>query len=211
MKIAILFYGRLNKFREHKDNILNAVGNDNDIDIFLSCSNESDNIVAEFIDLYNPVDVLNQRVILPITLLQAIENKNRKNGIINNIILHFMNKSNVFKLLLNHINKTGIKYDIVISLRLDLLLYDKFNFSNFINNNNFIYIPEGNDWEGGINDQIAYGNIEAMRKYMFIFNNMIFLLNNKNNLIHPETLVRENIYHNNLNMIRFNLKYTIDK
>jgi hypothetical protein len=211
MKIAILFYGRLNKFREHKDNILNAVGNDNDIDIFLSCSNEPDNIVAEFIDLYKPVDVLNQSIILPITLLQAIENKNRKNGIINNIILHFMNKSNVFKLLLNYINKTGIKYDIVISLRLDLLLDDKFNFSNFINNNNFIYIPEGNDWEGGINDQIAYGNIEAMKKYMFIFNNMIYLLNNKNNVIHPERLTRENIYHNNLNMIRFNLKYTIDK
>lgn len=50
-----------------------------------------------------------------------------------------------------------------------------------------------------------------MQKYMCVFNNMIYLLNNKNNVIHPERIVRENIYYNNLNMMRFNLNYIIDK
>ena len=210
MKIAILFYGRLNKFKEHKDNLLNAVGNDNcdDIDIFLSCSNEPDNIVSEFIELYKPKAILNQNIILYQSMLNSLENKYRRDGCTKNIILHFMNKLNVFKLLINYINKTNNKYDIIISLRLDLLIQDKFN---FINNNNFIYIPEGNDWEGGINDQIAYGNLEVMQKYMCVFNNMIYLLNNKNNVIHPERIIRENIYYNNLIMMRFNLNYIIDK
>ena len=46
---------------------------------------------------------------------------------------------------------------------------------------------------------------------MSIFNNMIYILNIRNNLLHPETLIKENIKLNNLNIIRFNLNYILDK
>ena len=222
MKIALLFYGRLNKFKEHKDNLLNAIGTHNDIDIFLSCSNEPDNIVSEFIELYKPKAILNETVILSSNIIINLEDKyiskfkyisklgKNPKGYTNNMILHFMNKLNVIKLLLNYICTTNNKYDIVISLRLELLLFNNFNFDNYINNDEYIYIPNCYDFDG-VNDQIAYGNLEAMKKYMSIFNNMIYILNIRNNLLHPETLIKENIELNNLKIIRFNLNYILDK
>jgi hypothetical protein len=208
MKIAILFYGRLNKFREHKDNLLNSLGRDNEVDIFLSCSNEPDNIFEQFVDLYKPKAALNQNIVLSPIFLQLLENRYKRGGNTNNVILHFINKLNLIKLLSNYIDKTKIKYDIVISLRFELLLYNNFNFDNHINNSDYIYIPDCNNYDG-VNDQIAYGNFEAMKKYMSLFNNIIYIIKNKNNLMHPETLVRENIDYYNLKIIRFNLNYVI--
>jgi hypothetical protein len=83
---------------------------------------------------------LNQNIVLSSILIKLLENKyalrfgNNPKGYTNNMILHFINKKNVIKLLLNYINKTNVKYDIIMSLRFELLVHDKFDFSYFINN-----------------------------------------------------------------------------
>jgi hypothetical protein len=43
MKIAILVYGRLNKCDLHYDNIINSIGNKNDIDFYMSSDNSDQN------------------------------------------------------------------------------------------------------------------------------------------------------------------------
>ena len=120
------------------------------------------------------------------------------------MICHFINKQRVFELLEKH-NET---YDIVVSLRIDIVFKNKFDFSNIVENT--IYIPDNYDW-GGINDQVAYGNMEVMKKYNYIFKNIIYLLDNKLSIVHPETLTLANIIFNKLKINRFKLSYFIER
>ena len=53
------------------------------------------------------------------------------------------------------------------------------------------------------------GDIEVMRKYMYVFDNCLYLLDNRLADPHPETLTLANIRHNNLSVIRFYMNHTI--
>lgn len=83
---------------------------------------------------------------------------------IHNMTCHFINKNRVFLLLEEYMNKENIHYDCVVSLRVDCVIKDNFIFNNL--EDNTIYIPYGYDYyENAINDQIAYGKVDVMRKY----------------------------------------------
>ena len=120
---------------------------------------------------------------------------------------HFINKNRVFLLLEEYINKTSIHYDVVISLRIDLVFQNSFDFNNLLDNT--IYIPAGNDWLDGINDQLAYGKIDVMKKYNSI--NPVNLLEQKLTVPHPESLNLANINFHKLEIKRVNLNHIIDR
>jgi hypothetical protein len=72
--------------------------------------------------------------------------------------------------------------------------------------NNTIYIPFGYDYiNNAINDQIAYGKIDVMKKYNSI--NAVDLLERKLSIVHPESLNYANIHFHKLNIIRPLIKY----
>ena len=120
MLIALLFYGRLNKYKEHYNNIMNMVGTDNIIHSYLSSDNSDNNDLKGFIDLYKPKSYINDEIdISQFDILKSFKIGEIAN--VNNMIRHFINKKRVFKLLENKINKSKIHYDVIISLRLDLL------------------------------------------------------------------------------------------
>ena len=76
--------------------------------------------------------------------------------------------------------------------------------------NNVIYIPKDYDWVvNGLNDQIAYGKIDVMKKYNSI--NIVELLENNLSIPHPESLNFANIKLNNIIVERVNLIYKLDK
>jgi hypothetical protein len=83
--------------------------------------------------------------------------------------------------------------------------------SNFIFNNlvdNTIYIPSG--WDHcGINDQVAYGKLDVMKKYNSI--NAIDLLEKELSIIHPESLTGANIHFYKLKIERVHIQYHLDK
>jgi hypothetical protein len=85
--------------------------------------------------------------------------------------------------------------------------------NNFIFNNledNTIYIPYNYDYvDNGINDQVAYGNIDVMKKYNSI--NPLDLLEKKLSIPHPESLNYANIIFHKLQIERVNIKYNLDK
>ncbi len=84
----------------------------------------------------------------------------------------------------------------------------KFNFSEL--KANTIYIPEGCDYVvNGINDQIAYGKVEVMKKYNGI--NPVLLLEQRLSIPHPESLTYANIKYHNLNIQRFPFHYVINR
>jgi predicted transcriptional regulator len=76
--------------------------------------------------------------------------------------------------------------------------------------NNTIYIPSGYDYVvNGINDQIAYGKLDVMKKYNYI--NPVDLLEKKLSIPHPESLNYANINFYKLNIKRPNIKYYLDR
>ena len=123
--------------------------------------------------------------------------------------LHFIHKKRVFQLLEDYVNTMNIKYDIVISLRVDVEINNTFSFHI---SNNTIYIPYGYDYvKNAINDQIAYGSYDVMKKYNNIYDNLLDLLNLRLSIPHPESLTYANIKYHNIQVKRFHLDYCLVK
>jgi hypothetical protein len=122
---------------------------------------------------------------------------------------HFINKQRVFNLLEEHIKTTGSQYDVVLSIRADLKINNRFNFNT---KPNTIYIPRGNDFINyAINDQIAYGSYDVMKKYMNVINNCDKILKGGKSIPHPESLTLANLEINNIKIVRVGLDYYIYK
>lgn len=208
MNIAILIYGRLNKAIDQYDNIIKHVIGEQNVDIF--CSSDNSNNIKEFIMKYNPISYINDEIILDNDILNYYKQFRKPfETNVENAIKHFMNKQRVYQLLKTHIEKTGKKYDIIMSLRVDLQFSSKIIFQ--YPQKNTIYIPQGKDYRNGINDQIAYGDQNTMEIYNNIISqcNNILLYNLSKCGFHPENLTAANIKLHGLNIHRFPLTYKI--
>jgi len=190
MRTAVLVYGRINKCVEHYNNIVKQLGNV-DVDFFLSSDNSDQKILDKFIMLYKPITYNNDKIHYNYNLGKYPGRRREiTNTLMHNMTCHFINKNRVFILLEKYIHSFKKKYD----------------FSEL--KENTIYIPFGYDYTG-INDQIAYGKIDVMRKYNSI--NPLYLLENKLSIPHPENLTRTNIYMHKLNIERPMIKYHLHR
>jgi hypothetical protein len=206
MHIAVLIYGRLNNCIEHYNNIRESLGKHNDIHFFLSSDQSPESLLNGFISLYQPKLYNNQAIHYECNL--SIYPGKREETNIHNMICHFMNKNRVFLLLEEYIQKENIQYDCVVSLRVDCIFQTNFIFNDI--RNNTIYIPNGFDYvDRGINDQIAYGKLDVMRKYNSI--HAADLLDKKLSIPHPESLTYANIHFHRLQVSRVHLEYVLDK
>ena len=202
MRIAVLVYGRLNKCVEHYKNIIENICVDN-IDFFLSSDNSP--IINDFIHLYKPIAYNNSPIHYKYDLGKYPGKRSETN--IHNMTCHFINKNRVFILLEEYVSKTNIKYDIVVSLRIDCVFKTPF-LRNVLDNT--IYIPYGSDYiYNALNDQIAYGTLDVMKKYNSI--NAVDLLEKKLSIPHPECLTFANIRFHNLQIKRIHMPYYIER
>ena len=204
MRVALLLYGRITHFKSQYENIINAIGNEHIIDIFLSCDNQPDTYISEFKELYKPISINNDKI----NYLYDFNNYPIEEPItvtIDNMIRHFINLKRVFKLLEEHIDRTNFIYDIIITTRIDLHLNIRLDLPK--SDNNTIYIPSGHDYRSNrydaINDRFAMGNLDIMRQYNNIIDNCIYLLDNRISYPHPEMLTYAHIIFSKINIIRF--------
>ncbi len=206
MRIAVLVYGRLNNCVKHYENIVESIGRYNDIDFFLSSDNSSELLFNDFINLYKPKLYNNDTIKYEYDLGKYQGKRGETN--IHNMTCHFINKNRVFLLLEEYKNKYNIHYDCVLSLRIDIVFLNNFIFNNL--EDNTIYIPHGNDFlDNAINDQVAYGNIDVMKKYNSI--NPVDLLEKNLCIPHPESLNYANIIFHKLQIKRVDVKHNLDK
>jgi hypothetical protein len=204
MRIAVLIYGRLDRYAEHYDNIVESIGTQHTLDFFLSSDNAPEEVLNDFIRLYAPIDYTNSPIHYDYDLSKYP--KQPRNGKIHNMACHFINKNRVFALVETYIRTHDIHYDCVMSLRIDCVFQSRFVFTTV--EDNTIYIPRGNDYNG-INDQLAYGKVDVMKKYNSI--DPVYLLDNNLSIPHPETLTRANIRLHNLAVKRPLIHYCLYK
>ena len=206
MKIAVLIYGRLNLCSLSYKYIIDSLSNYDSVDFFCSSDNSHESHLREFITKYKPMDYIND----PINtdehkyIYDFPRHPSTNND---NMIRHFINKNRVYNLFLKYIEANNKHYDIIMYLRADLKIYDKFDFQ--YPKDNEIYIPIGKNYCDGINDQVAYGNQNAMKIYSNLIYNCKTLLSNKLSYVHPETLTTMNLKYNGVAINRFVLKYDI--
>ena len=208
MKVAVLIYGRLNLSSVSYANIIDSLSNYDSVDFFCSSDNSDEIHLHEFITNYKPLDYINDKINTDehnyMYSFSAAPETN-----IDSMIRHFINKNRVYNLFEKYIEANNKHYDIIMFLRVDLKIYDKFEFE--YPKDNEIYIPQQGDprWRNGVNDQIAYGNQNVMKIYSNIIYNCKTLLSNNLSYVHPETLATMNIIHNGVKINRFVLKYDI--
>jgi hypothetical protein len=201
MRIALLFYGRLKYFKELHQHIFDVFGVSSNIDIFHSSDYENPKTISEFVELYKPVKHVHERIIHANQFAiypGRIDNDNYR---VYDMGAHFINKLRVFSLLEEHINETNAQYDIVLCTRINLVYKDRLFFPETLQENT-IYIPSHFDYHGGINDRMAFGKFDVMKKYCSIYKYSIFLLENKLSILHPENINRANIQYHQLNIVR---------
>ena len=97
-------------------------------------------------------------------------------------------------------------YDVYILMRYDIAISDLIDFRNFTYEDNTIYIPCDNDHLWGVNDQMAFGNREAMKKYVSIHTDHLHLFNSNDEELypwfHPESYLTRNLQRQGVNIIR---------
>lgn len=91
------------------------------------------------------------------------------------------------------VTSSKIDYDIVLRLRPDHFFTKKITFKK--TEKNTIYtsmLPSRTNGSGGVNDQIAYGNITSMDKYSSLYNNWNTLYKNRP-FCNPEFMLKEHL------------------
>jgi hypothetical protein len=202
MRVAVLFFGRVRHYE--KKYLVNSLPESCQCDFFYSADAESEESIGKFIEIYKPISINNEKISYIVNFRTYPTSINKCTNV-HNMTCHFINKKRVFELLETHVRKTGVKYDIVISTRLDLFI-EKIDLPMPLPNT--IYIPVSNDYSG-INDRFAMGDYETMGKYMKIYDNCVYLLENDLTCAHPETMTLANLNYYKINIRRFGMHYSI--
>ena len=140
-----------------------------------------------------------------------------KNNLKPNTISMFEKIYKCNKLKSDYEKQFNFKYDIVIRMRPDIMIYSDFDFSNF--DKKYLYYPVNivnkfneclnleNTLNYGITDQISYGSSDIMNKHSEIYTH----LNNKQEFDCklPEVILKKYIYQNKIPIKKFYLKWSI--
>lgn len=205
-KVAILFYGRIFLYDTVGYNsIIDNFSEKYDLDFFLSTSPELNEDVSGFVNLFNPISYSNDKIDISIDLNNYTKSDYIDFNKCKNAVPHFFNKYRVFQLLDEYILKSNTKYDYVFCTRVDVFYYNGLDFESFIKiDNNNIYIPDGNLFgqpcPPGVNDHMAVGNYNSIKKYTDLYLYLKEYLDN-GCIIRPETILLNHL-------IKMDLKVT---
>ena len=113
----------------------------------------------------------------------------------------YYHNKRAFDLILNYQKTHSVQFDLVLKFRADIKYTQPLHF--YIPLKDRLYIPEGNDYEEGINAYIAYGDLESMKKYSYMVDCIESIIKT-NYMFHSENMLK--VYLDivcKMNIIRF--------
>jgi hypothetical protein len=209
MKVAILFSGRINNNIEQYDNYINNLVQNNSVDLFVCHSKtERKDIVNDFIELYKPKKIIeNNETFIDLTHYPAVYGTR-----IYNVLYMFENRLTLFKTFNDYVIENNVDYDIIISTRGDIWLYNTIDFGylkSFVDNE-MLCIPNPKLDSGGINDQMAVGNYNTISVYLQLYRYFFDILKS-GVILHPETILDNYLNARKQNIMRFEIHYEIKR
>lgn len=125
----------------------------------------------------------------------------------------FVHNQRAFGLMEDRERDRGTTFDLVLKYRADIL---PLNFGSLYDlplrsalNGKSIYIPSGNDWRNGINDQVALGSRAVMKLYCDCVDRILDLCA-QGTTYHPETLLSAHLHSiPELKIERFEFRYLL--
>lgn len=214
IKVAIYYSGRVEhkKYNENKEKILKY---NEKYNVVHFCSlNERGNSI-EFIEKFrHDFNIKDEQYFIENTILpDNIKNSNISidtHSNLDNMYSMFYHNYKCIELIKNYQEKYKCNFNVIIKYRADIKSYDLLKFEQDIPLlYNTIYIPDNFDW-GGINDQIAYGNYESMKKYSECY--LKFLEISKIvKVYHPETILNGYLNYINIKVKRIKFDYNLNK
>lgn len=208
--IAIFLPGRItsSQFRSVSDNLLQFTKHYNVV--FFVSVNKSANDDHYNKKLFDKLDVNSGNVNIEVTK-EPVELRNYSKKLessYENCYSMFYHNKRCYDLLDAYQKSSGIQFHAVVKYRGDISSPE---LMHIIDNplDDTVYIPEGADW-GGVNDQVAYGTPESMRKYCNCVNKILEYCAN-GVIFHPETLLQHHLIQSHLRVQRFSYIYKLLK
>ncbi len=207
MNIALYISGRSRLFDKWLVKQLQN-NTENKIDVFCSFNEPyNEDKHSKIMNEIKPVSINWEEYILPdkwVNISHKHESTKPKN-----MCSMFYNNKRAFQLIEEYSRSSGIKYDLVVKFRPDIINNYLPNFLPI--NEGELYTPEDHvfGWPG-INDMIALGSFNAMKIYSSMYDHIDEYIN-KGILFHPETMLRHHIDSQGLINNTFKYKYELDK
>ena len=157
------------------------------------------------------LEISHERVLFqPIFAPNSLHNqkKTSKDVRVDNVYSMFYHNNKCMELIADYQKRTGILFDCVLKYRSDINNHEDLELE--VPSSNTVFIPSGSDWCSGVNDQIAYGNFETMKKY----SNVIHYIDkyvNQGIPIHPETLLSWHLMTFMIKIKRFKFVYELQR
>lgn len=190
MKVALLLSGQIRDGVDIYEFFYKNFLCHYDVDVFISVWDDEN--LNEFIKIYNPVSVevekytdlfKNSFYNKTIEFLPKLET----NANLISLTSMWCKTKSVGELKIKYEEITKTKYDVVVKTRPDLKLEERITFDGI--KDNTVYIPYGWNWSGGINDLLVYGDSNSVKKYCFLFDELVYLLKELDT-INPEKVLQ---------------------
>jgi hypothetical protein len=208
--VAILFAGRIKAY-EHSAKNFKDLQNKYNATVFCSMNKKiKSEYIKKFANLFNVKDEqLNlEPTVTPDWVKQLPKNKETSSENFYSTLYH---KRKAFEMLTEYQKNHNMKFDCIIFMRadMDLTFTPPLNIS--LVKHNTLYIPEPiYDWSG-LNDQMAYGDYETMKKYCELIDHIEKLCKEQGLLFHPETMMKKHVENSGLHLERFSHFYLLHK
>lgn len=201
-RVALYLSGRVRGCKNELDRLL-AFQRAHNIDVFCSINAELDDSHRAFLEALR----VKKSLVRPYCFdNEAWARTACPLGNACNMSSMFYNNMMAFEMVDAYQREHGFAYDVIIKFRVEIVSSD-FMWIDPGLAPNTLYVPEGHDY-GGINDQIAYGDAQAMRVYSGVYASMGEYLE-QGVPFHPETLLHHHLTVRGASVRRFPFDYKV--
>ena len=219
LNIALLITGQIRNAKESYPSIKEKILDVYNPDVFIETWSNSSKIISHFNGLLENDSTLDEieKMYNPY-IISSEEYNNQKNQHFSKLCIekHCYNETkpeNVYAMhykikkgfsLIKNNQLIEKNYDLVIKTRFDIKLESFINLYDI--NPKKIYIPEGWDHRGGINDLFAVGGYNVMEIYCNLYSHLEEYTQ-LGNIFHPETLLKVHLEKNQIEIERPKISY----